>query len=149
MARILKYKNETSREWMIWRKRLHSICFRELPRKQKNKKNLPRASATAVRYRFPSFMTQSCISLCRKKWRCSFETGTKTNMLLFHFWNMNWDSIFFAWSSEQIKRTQLKMWIFGWIRFLLARRSMALKNPPDSYGDPHVRNEEFTQKSMA
>ena len=65
IARILKYKNEISREWMIWRKRLHSICFRELPQK-KSTKSLPRASATAVRYHFPSFMTQSCISLCRK-----------------------------------------------------------------------------------
>ena len=37
MARILKYKNEISREWMIWRKRLHSICFRELPQKKHKK----------------------------------------------------------------------------------------------------------------
>ena len=40
-----------------------STSFRE---KNNNKKSLPRASATAVRYHFPSFMTQSCISLCRK-----------------------------------------------------------------------------------
>ena len=38
IARIFKYKNEISREWMIWRKRLHSICFRELPQKKKHKK---------------------------------------------------------------------------------------------------------------
>ena len=66
IARMFKGKNEISREWMIWRKwLLHSICFRELPPK-KNTKNLPRASATAVRCHFPSFMTQSCISWCRK-----------------------------------------------------------------------------------
>ena len=65
IARIFRCKNEISRDWMRWRTWLHSICFRELPQ-SKNTKNLPRASATAVRYHFPSFMTQSCISLCRK-----------------------------------------------------------------------------------
>ena len=64
IARIFECKNQISREWIIWRKWLYSICFRELPKK--NTKNLPRASATAVRYHFPSFMTQSFISLCRK-----------------------------------------------------------------------------------
>ena len=41
IATIFKYKNEMneiSKEWMIWRKRLHSICFRELPQKKKHKK---------------------------------------------------------------------------------------------------------------
>ena len=65
IARIFRCKNEISRDWMIWRTWLQSICFRELPQR-KNTKNIPRASTTAVRYQFPSFMTQSCISLCRK-----------------------------------------------------------------------------------
>ena len=30
--------NEISKEWMIWRKRLHSICFGELPREKQHKK---------------------------------------------------------------------------------------------------------------
>ena len=71
IARIFKYKNEISREWMIWRKQLHSICFCELPQKKKAQKafrGLPRLQSGTI---FQVLWHNPAYHYVENKWRCS------------------------------------------------------------------------------
>ena len=70
IARIFKYKNEISREWKKWRKRLHSICFRELPPKKTQKafRGLPRLQSGTI---FQVLWHNPAYHYVENKWRCS------------------------------------------------------------------------------
>ena len=74
IARI--FKNEISREWTIWRKRLHSICFRELPPKKAQKafRGLPRLQSGTM---FQVLWHNPAYHYVENKWRCSYGISIK------------------------------------------------------------------------